>query len=156
MNSNFEIQTLDQGSWQIASVFDNQEEAVYEAKRLSYGGRIQGIRVIQEDIEGNPFAPETEAELTVIFKAGVNFTSEKSKSALSGKGAGYNGIPEIDEMGRLIIQDPQRTPAVPRVKNRRRRRKTAKHRYIYTLLWVLLALFSGLVVGLTVFLLSNM
>ena len=51
----YEVQTFEDGSWQIASMFDDKELALIEARRLEEGLRRRETRVVEEthDDESN-------------------------------------------------------------------------------------------------------
>ena len=44
----FEIQTFKDGEWRLDSVFDDQELALFEAKRVNEGTRYAGVKVVEE------------------------------------------------------------------------------------------------------------
>ena len=44
----FEIHTYKDGRWRIDSIFDDQDIAVYEAKRINESNRYAGVLVIEE------------------------------------------------------------------------------------------------------------
>ncbi len=44
----YEIHAFREGRWKIDSVFDDRELALFEAKRMNRGGRVSGVRVIEE------------------------------------------------------------------------------------------------------------
>ena len=48
----FEIHTFKNGRWKIDSVFDDGELAVLEARRLNEEGLTGGVRVIEEEFDG--------------------------------------------------------------------------------------------------------
>ncbi|MBT4769286.1 MAG: hypothetical protein HOO00_01990 [Rhodospirillaceae bacterium] len=51
--SNYEVQSHKNGQWVIASVQDDQDEAIYEAQRLLQGKRTTSVRVVQEIYDAN-------------------------------------------------------------------------------------------------------
>jgi hypothetical protein len=48
----FEIHTFHNGRWKVDSIFDDRELALFEAKRITSGGRHLGVRVVEEDFTG--------------------------------------------------------------------------------------------------------
>ncbi len=57
----FEIQTYRDGDWKIDSVFDDQELATYEARRIHDSGRYVGVRVVEETYD-----PEEDRAMTKV------------------------------------------------------------------------------------------
>ena len=47
----YEIHTFQAGKWQIDSVFDDRELALFEAGRMDEGRRYAGIRVVEEEFD---------------------------------------------------------------------------------------------------------
>ena len=72
----FEIHQYRAGSWQLDSVFDNEELAVHEAERVATSGRAQAIRVVEVYDKANP------ARNRVVYRAGeVELRREGGKKA---------------------------------------------------------------------------
>jgi len=156
MKTSYEIQTLQRGRWKIASIFDDMELAVYEAKRMDNAGRFSGVRVVQEDVEGNPFATEVKAKLSVVFSSGsAAGMTPRPQPVQTGSEAGPGGmtpppipdIPELSPDGELVSQRGGRSGGGQR---RRKRRKKADNTLLYV---VLGALVVGIGIGLGVVLL---
>ena len=67
----YEVQTFEGGSWQIASMFDDKELALIEARRLEEGLRRRETRVVEE----------THDEESRQTKSKVVYTSPKIRPA---------------------------------------------------------------------------
>jgi hypothetical protein len=60
----YEIHQYRAGSWNLDSVYDNEELAVREAERVEASGRAQAIRVVEVYDQNNP------ARNRVVYRAG--------------------------------------------------------------------------------------
>lgn len=47
----FELQTFEKGRWEIMSIFDDRDHAMYEAKRIIDSGRYSLVRIIEETVD---------------------------------------------------------------------------------------------------------
>ena len=61
--STFELQTFQAGKWAVDSYFDDRDLAMSEAEKLDVSGRHSGVRVLQEDFEGD----NNRSSVRVIF-----------------------------------------------------------------------------------------
>lgn len=61
--STFELQTFQTGKWAVDSYFDDRDLAMSEAEKLEGSGRHSGVRVLQEDFDGD----DTKSRVRVIF-----------------------------------------------------------------------------------------
>lgn len=114
----YEVQTFEGGSWQIASMFDDKELALIEARRLEEGLRRRETRVVEE----------THDEESRQTKSKVVYTSPKIRS-----GAGAS---EGDRRGQITREYP-----------RTRRHEPTGKKKEFGLLWICLKLFLIVVVG---------
>ena len=115
----YEVQTFEEGSWQIASMFDDKELALVEARRLEEGLRRRETRVVEE----------THDEESNRTKSKVVYTSPKIRADASPSG---------------VVSTPQ--PAM-RTYPRKRRQPTAGKKKQPGLIWICLKLFLIVVVG---------
>ena len=114
----FEIQTYQGGVWQVDSVFDDEELAVFEAQSLFDRGRYVGVRVVLEAYE-----PDTD-ELSVQTILKLEKT-EKNNAEARGRDAAN---------AKEIQQGKKRVAAVK--KNRKKaiatKRKKKQSRSVWT------------------------
>ncbi len=84
--ANYEVQSHKNGQWVIASVQDDQDEAIYEAQRLLQGKRTTSVRVVQEIYDSN----SDSYRMKVVFRrarasettdSGESDTTKKKKAA---------------------------------------------------------------------------
>lgn len=62
----FEIQTLKDGQWQLASSFDTKDQALQEAHRIYDTSRhLDGVKVYQEDYDAGSNRADTKLVFTV-------------------------------------------------------------------------------------------
>lgn len=143
MKTSYEIQTLQRGRWKIASIFDDMELAVYEAKRMDNAGRFSGVRVVQEDVEGNPFATEVKAKLSVVFSSGnAAGMTPRPQPLQNGSEAGPGGmtpppIPDIPELSPDGEQVSQRGGRSGGGQRRRKRKRKSDNTLFYVALGAL-------------------
>ena len=113
----YEVQTFEGGSWQIASMFDDKELALIEARRLEEGLRRRETRVVEE----------THDEESRQTKSKVVYTSPKIRSGAS--------------------QADAKTQPVTREYPRTRRHDPVGKKKQPGLIWICLKLFLIVVVG---------
>jgi len=79
----YEIQTFQGGVWQVDSVFDDEELAIFEARLLHERGRYVGVRVVLETY--NPDTDEISArtvlKLEKTTKADTEARGRKTATA---------------------------------------------------------------------------
>jgi hypothetical protein len=90
----YEVHTLEGGSWQIASMFDDKELALIEARRLEEGLRRRETRVVEE----------THDEESKRTKTRVIYTSPKIGSSESASQGAANAQPATREYPRARRQ----------------------------------------------------
>ena len=115
----YEVQTFEDGSWQIASMFDDKESALVEARRLEEGLRRRETRVVEE----------THDEESQRTKSKVVYTS-----------------PKIRPDNGASVGDPKPQAAM-RQYPRKRRQPTAGKKRQPGWIWICLKLFLIVVVG---------
>ena len=115
----YEVQTFEEGSWQIASMFDDKELALIEARRLEEGIRRRETRVVEE----------THDEESNRTKSKVVYTSPKIRPE-AGASVG-------DTKPQAVMRDYPRT----------RRKPPAGKKKQPGLIWICLKLFLIVVVG---------
>ncbi len=115
----YEVQTFEDGSWQIASMFDDKELALIEARRLEEGLRRRETRVVEE----------THDEESNRTKSKVVYTS-----------------PKIRPDGGASVGDMNADSGM-RTYPRKRRKVSAGKKKQPGLLWICLKLFLIVVVG---------
>ena len=115
----YEVQTFEEGSWQIASMFDDNELALIEARRLEEGLRRRETRVVEE----------THDEESNRTKSKVVYTSPKIRPE-AGASVG-------DTKPQPVMRDYPRT----------RRKPSAGKKKQPGLIWICLKLFLIVVVG---------
>ena len=96
--STFELQTFQTGKWAVDSYFDDRDLAMSEAEKLEVSGRHSGVRVLQEDFEGD----DSKSRVRVIFsKMKGSSTNDddwrvkvqrKSQKASGGRGDSEGGM----------------------------------------------------------------
>lgn len=154
MKTSYEIQTLQRGRWKIASIFDDFDLAVYEARRIENAGRFRGVRVVKEDVEGNPFAQKLKAKLSVVFAAGEGAEPPQPRGAAPaldepGFGSGPTTpppIPDIPELSADGDLSPGRGSG-----GRRRRRKKQDNTLVIVLSILLGVLLLAIVLGAAIY-----
>ena len=115
----YEVQTFEDGSWQIASMFDDKESALIEARRLEEGLRRRETRVVEE----------THDEESRRTKSKVVYTSPKIRPDA--------GASEGDTKPQSGMREYPRS----------RRRAPAGKKKQPGLIWICLKLFLIVVVG---------
>ncbi len=115
----YEVQTFEDGSWQIASMFDDKESALIEARRLEEGLRRRETRVVEE----------THDEESQRTKSKVVYTSPKIRADSSTS----RGDPKPQSAMRAYPRTRRQAPAVKKKQP--------------GLIWICLKLFLIVVVG---------
>ena len=118
----YEVHTLESGSWQIASMFDDKELALIEARRLEEGLRRRETRVVEE----------THDEESRRTKTRVIYTSPKISS------------PDDTSQGEANAQP------VTRQYPKTRRQKGSGRSNQPSLLWLCLKFFLIITLGVTI------
>ena len=118
----YEVHTLESGSWQIASMFDDKELALIEARRLEEGLRRRETRVVEE----------THDEESRRTKTKVIYTSPKIGSS--------DGTAQLDANAQPATREYPRT----------RRKQGSGRKTQPNLLWLCLKFFLIVTFGVTV------
>jgi hypothetical protein len=123
----YEVQTYEGGSWQIASMFDDRELALIEARRIEEGLRRRETRVVEE----------VHDEDSGRTKSKVIYTSPKIRAPGSA-GTGAKPKPKTQANKPVVREAAERPP-------RRRRRRAVAVEKQPSLVMIALTLF--LIVG---------
>ncbi len=126
----FEIHIFRDGRWKIDSVFDDRENAIFDAERMYAGGRYSGIRVIEEIFDEDTGKTRSRT----IFK-GAASDNHNAKSIKSQTGVHKNAMADRK----------QRT--IKKTVRRKRAKKIAKPKQTRIGLLKILLMLAALVLG---------
>ena len=81
----YEIHAEENYSWRIHAVLDSLEIALLDARRLYSSGRYDRVRVVREEVEGNPYLAQVEANLFIVESLGEEKPGKSRKKKTKAK-----------------------------------------------------------------------